>query len=111
MLRNAIVGAVALACAAALPAAAWSGNPLRFRLNNEAGYALAEIYVSPSLEDEWGKDVLGAAPLASGTAVEIAVAARGETCHYDIRFVGDDGSLAEAVAIDLCTIESYTLEP
>ena len=111
MFRSFIVGAVALARIAAPPATAWSASLLMFQLANEAGYALTEIYVSPSLEDGWGGDLLGPAPLPSGAAREIAVSGRAGTCHYDIRFVGDDGSLIEDVAVDLCAIERYTLEP
>jgi hypothetical protein len=111
MFRSLILGAVALAVIAVPPATAWSASLLRFQLANEAGYALTEIHVSPSLEDGWGGDLLGPAPLPSGGAREIAVNGRAGTCHYDIRFVGDDGSLIEAVAVDLCTTERYTLEP
>jgi hypothetical protein len=108
---NSIISAAALAGIAVLPVAASAGSLLTFRLDNESGYALTDVYVSPSLEDKWGKDALGGKPLANGDTADIAVAGRDNICHYDIRFVGDDGSLLEDVAIDLCSIERYTLEP
>lgn len=105
------LSAAALACAAILPAAAAAGNMLTFKLRNASDYELTELYVSPSLEDKWGDDALGANGLAAGAAADVSVTGQGKTCLYDIRFIAADGSMLEEVGVDLCTLDSYTLDP
>lgn len=101
----------ALACVAVLPAAASAGNPLVFKINNASSYTLTEVHLSPSLEDNWSHDVLGKGGLAAGAAADVSIAGRDKTCLYDMRFVAADGSLLEEIGVDLCTLDSYTLNP
>jgi hypothetical protein len=108
---SATLSAAALACVAVLPGVAFAGSMLTFKLQNASDYELTGLYVSPSLEDNWGEDVLGANALAAGAAADVSVVGRGKTCLYDIRFVAADGSLMEEVGVDLCTLDSYTLDP
>ena len=108
---SATLSAAALACVAVLPGVAMAGNMLTFKLQNASTYELTGLYVSPSLEDNWGDDVLGDAGLAAGAAADVSVTGHEKTCLYDIRFVASDGSLLEEVGVDLCTLDSYTLDP
>ena len=105
------LSAAALACVAVLPSVAAAGTALTFKLRNASDYDLTALYVSPSLEDSWGDDLLDADRVAAGAAAEISVAGSDRTCLYDIRFVVADGSLMEEVGVDLCSLENYTLEP
>lgn len=108
---SATLSAAALACLAVLPDAAMAGNMLTFKLRNASDYELTGLYVSPSLEDKWGDNVLRGADLAAGAAADVSVNGHEKTCLYDIRFVASDGSLLEEVGVDLCTLDSYTLDP
>lgn len=104
--------AVALALAMVLTArVTHAGNPLVFQLSNGSGYALTELYVSPSHRDNWGDDILGLDVLLDGEAAAVTIADGRATCVYDVRFVADDGSMLEEVGLDLCTLNSYTLAP
>ena len=104
--------ALALAVALALTSgAAHAGNKLVFQLSNGSGYALTELYVSPSHKDSWGDDILGFDVLLDGEAAAITIADGRATCVYDVRFVADDGSMLEEVGLDLCAAPSYTLAP
>lgn len=108
---SATLSAAALAWFAVLPSAVSAGSMLTFKLQNASDYELTGIYVSPSLEDDWGDDALGDAGLPAGAAADVSVTGQDKTCLYDIRFVAADGSLLEEVGVDLCTLDSYTLEP
>jgi hypothetical protein len=104
--------ALALALAMILTSnVAHAGKALVFQLNNTSGYALTELYVSPSHKDSWGQDILGADVLPHGEVAAVTIANGEPTCVYDVRFVADDGSMLEEVGLDFCAVPSYTLAP
>lgn len=105
------LGVAALMVTVVPPGVANAGNVHTFKLQNASGYDLTELHISPSLKDNWSKDVLGTGRLAAGAAADVSVASQGKTCLYDIRFVAVDGSLLEEVGVDLCSLENYTLDP
>jgi len=75
-----------------------------FTLDNDTGYTVEEVYVSPSKSDDWEEDVLGQKVLPDQSSVEITFPGKDKTCVYDLRVVYDDGEVAEWVNFDLCTI-------
>ncbi len=80
-----------------------------FTLVNRTGYALNEVYISPTKMDSWGKDRLGTNQLAHGQARKFKF---GDTkhCVQDIKVVfADDESEVEWEGFDLCKLDKITL--
>jgi len=80
-----------------------------FTLVNRTGYALNEVYISPTHKDHWGKDRLGSNQLLNGQARTFKF---GDTknCVQDIKVVfTDDGSEIEWEGLNLCELEKITL--
>lgn len=80
-----------------------------FTLVNRTGYALNEVFISPTKKDNWGKDRLGENQLLHGQARKFKF---GDTkhCVQDIKVVfTDDESEVEWEGLDLCELEKITL--
>lgn len=80
-----------------------------FKLVNRTGYALNEVYISPTKMSEWGKDRLGANQLGNGEARTFKF---GDTkhCVQDIKVVfTDDSSEVEWEGFNLCELDTITL--
>jgi hypothetical protein len=80
-----------------------------FTLVNRTGYALNEVFISPTKKDNWGKDRLGENQLLNGQARKFKF---GDTkhCVQDIKVVfADDGSDVEWEGLDLCDLDKITL--
>ena len=80
-----------------------------FTLVNRTGYALNEVYISPTHKDNWGKDRLGSNQLPNGQARKFKF---GDTknCVQDIKVVfTDDGSEVEWEGFNLCELDKITL--
>ena len=100
----------------ALLAGAWllAAGPLAagmqdFRLQNETGYQIDYVYVSPVDSDAWEEDILGQDALASGDWVDIEFDNAEEQCFWDLMAVYGDGEEAIWGGIDLCSLERITL--
>ncbi len=83
------------------PAPAGADDP-SFRLINRGRSELDEVYVSPTGDDDWGRDRLGDDVIAAG-ATRIIRMPRG-SCSYDVRVVFADGKAVERRRLNLCTI-------
>ena len=80
-----------------------------FTLVNRTGYALNEVFISPTKKDNWGKDRLGENQLLNGQARKFKF---GDTkhCVQDIKVVfADDGSDVDWEGLDLCDLDKITL--
>ncbi|WP_249417615.1 hypothetical protein [Pusillimonas minor] len=80
-----------------------------FTLVNKTGYAIEEVYISPSQKDAWGKDRLGEYQFANGEARKFKF---GDTnnCQQDIKVVfSDDESEVQWDDINLCELNKITL--
>jgi hypothetical protein len=97
--------AAALFSAAALPAAAQN---LDFRIVNNSGFVLMELYVSPQSSNQWGNDVLGRNVIESPGAAMVRFPKGGQECVYDIRMVFNDGDVLTDQQ-NLCQIGEYTI--
>jgi len=81
-----------------------------FILVNQTGYAISEVYVSPSKSDDWEEDVLGRDTLPDGEAWKIRFQRSIKTCKWDLKVVyEDDDSEAYWNGIDLCTVGKITI--
>ena len=80
-----------------------------FTLVNRTGYAINEVFISPTQKDNWGKDRLGRNQLLNGQARTFRF---GDTknCVQDIKVVfTDDDSEVEWEGFNLCELHNITL--
>jgi hypothetical protein len=96
-----IAGAALLALGAALPAAAASSDAV-VSIRNDSLWAIQELYLSSTDEDEWGPDQLGDNVLNTGDSFRLT----GVPCDsYDVRVVDEDGDECILEDVGLCAAE------
>jgi len=104
------LGSIALASSLAVSAAAWGQVKQDFTLVNKTGYALSEVYVSPSKADDWQDDILGHDIMDDGAEYDIAFDRSDKSCFWDLKVIyHDDDSSAVWHDIDLCTVSRITI--
>jgi len=82
-----------------------------FVLDNETGYEIKAVYVSPHRSDNWEEDVLGKDTLDDGQTVKIRFSRSNKTCMWDLKVVyAIDNSKATWSKIDLCTVSTITIK-
>ena len=87
---------------------AWAGRQ-DFRIHNETGQAIINLYVSPSSETNWGPDILGVEILAAGEDGTITFDRDEEACLWDVKVNYQDGSVGDWRQINLCETTDITL--
>lgn len=103
------LGSVVLASSLAA-SAAWGQAKQDFILVNKTGYALSEVFVSPSRSDDWEEDILGRDIMLDGVEYEIYFNRADKSCLWDLKVTyHDDNSSAIWHDIDLCTVSRVTL--
>ena len=81
-----------------------------FTLVNRTGYALREVYVSPSHKNAWGKDRMGEYTLEHGKARLFKFSDK-SSCKQDLKVVfEDDESEVIWEEFDLCELSKITLK-
>lgn len=99
--------AAVLLLAGALPAAA---ETVEFTLINNSSQSLHYFYTNPSNMDEWGDDLLGEdGTLEPGEQGTVTIGDGSDQCEYDFRFETGEGAVLEVTNIDICTLNTYTL--
>jgi hypothetical protein len=94
----------------AIPAAQAQDARQDFKLVNQTGFTISELYVSPSKTDNWEEDVLGDDELENGKSTTIRFNKNTRTCAYDLKIVySDDEDDAIWNNIDLCRVSTVTL--
>ena len=104
MVKNVIAAAILAACGLA------SAADADFTLVNRTGYALNEVFISPTKKSSWGKDRLGANQLVNGQSRKFKF---GDTknCVQDIKVIfTDDESEVEWEGFNLCELDKITLK-
>lgn len=99
-----------------LGAISLSAQAFDFTLVNKTGYAIQQVFCSPTGADDWGDDVLGEDILKNKESVEITFDALYEILllafdvdKYDIMVVYEDDSTDEWANIKLEEISELTL--
>ena len=93
--------------ASALPAAAQN---VEFTLINNTTQSLHFFYAAPSNTTDWGDDLLGdTGTLEAGETGTVFIGDGSDQCLYDFSFETGEGGTLEAMGIDICTLDSYTL--
>jgi hypothetical protein len=105
-----IAAVVAAASFAVLAPTMASAAPQDFQLDNETGYTIKNLYISPTTTNDWQEDVLGQDTLDNGAAVNIHFpGGRGETCEWDLKIAYNDDSSHEWTSVNLCSINKVTI--
>ena len=100
----------ALAVLALLSVAPASAQTVEFTLVNNSSQSLHYFYTTPSSEEDWGDDLLGEdGTLESGQEGTVTIGDGSDQCLYDFRFETGEGNMLEVPAVDICTLNSYTL--
>lgn len=107
-MKRAILGMVAAVGFAGVVATAQGKQD--FTLVNKTGLTINELYVSPSNDDEWGEDVLGADILKDAAKVDIEFARKEKACKWDLKIVDEDEDDITWEDIDLCQASEITLK-
>jgi hypothetical protein len=91
------------------PAAA-SAAPQDFVLDNDTGYDLKNLYISPTTTNDWQEDVLGEDVLQNGQSVKIHFpGGRAETCEWDLKVTYQDDTSHEWRDVNLCSVATITI--
>lgn len=104
MSRLATLAAAALATLAALPAAAQSYS---IRFQNNSGAEVYRIYSSPTHNDSWEQDLLGANVLRPGQYLDFTMH-NVANCYYDVLVEFSSGQSFTDV-VDVCTVGRYVI--
>jgi hypothetical protein len=97
-----LLGATLLAS----PRGAAAQDARDFRIQNQSGATIVELYVSPVSDPNWGPNILrGAIPPGQAARVVFPSGDRFFTCNYDVEVVTNDGQTRAATNMDLCSGE------
>ncbi len=91
------------------PASALRAANQDFVLVNKTGYDIAEVYISPANDKDWGEDVMGKDTLDDGDRVTIEFSHKEKECVWDMKIVFDDEEEAVWEDFDLCKVREITL--
>ena len=109
---NTAAPAPAAPAAPGAPAAPAAGQAQQnFTVLNNTGHVVMTLNVSPSNEDSWGPDILGAAVIANGESAQVTFERGQAQCLWDIRVTYDDGDSNDMRGVNLCEVATVTLTP
>lgn len=80
-----------------------------FRLVNDTGHTVREVYVSPTKANDWEEDILDVDTLADDQFVDISFDDGRKTCIYDLKLVYKDGDTEEWDKLNLCEVSKLTV--
>jgi len=93
--------------ASVLPATA---QTVEFTVINNSSYDLHYFFTTPSTEENWGEDLLGdSGILEAGYQATATIGDGSDQCEYDFKFVMDNGAELIEPGIDICQLNSYTI--
>lgn len=82
------------------------GCDTRFRVSNQSGVTVRELYFSPSAVSGWGRDQLGQSMLPPGRFVNYRA---NNAARYDFRVVWVNGRAAELRGVNICAATQITI--
>ncbi|TNC71803.1 hypothetical protein [Rubellimicrobium roseum] len=99
-----LASALALGAFAALPAAAQS---YEIRFQNNSGATVYRIYSSPTHNQNWERDLLGANVLYPGQGLDVMIH-NVSNCYYDVLVEWESG-YQETDTWDICSYSQYNI--
>ena len=100
---------LAVTAVASTVAAPVQRRNLDFTLVNKTGLTIDEVYLSPTSDDDWGKDVMGRDVLKNGEKVDITFSSEETECNWDLKIVDEEEDAVEWDKLNLCTANEITL--
>ena len=100
-MRRLLLAACAAMC---LSSVAEAQGRQDFTMINRSGYQINEIYVGPSSDPNWGRDLLGQNVLANGRTFNVTFSGNSNECRYDIKIVYEDRDQSELRRVNLCLV-------
>ncbi|MDX2101598.1 MAG: hypothetical protein SF002_03555 [Alphaproteobacteria bacterium] len=100
---------IALVIGASLAAPAAQAQNADFRLFNQTGFEINQIYISPSNSRNWGRDRLGDETLPNGRYWTLRFPNAQSQCVQDMKVVFSDGDEIVYERLNLCTFSRLTL--
>ncbi len=107
-LTVALLGAALVGSSASPPPVAAQSNDPSFRVVNRTPEVVQEVYASPSTQQDWGRDRLGAETVQPGASYIVRLPADGN-CVYDLRFVYEGGRSEERRNLNTCNLTDVVL--
>lgn len=75
-----------------------------FTIQNDTGFDIHYIYVSPDYSDGWEEDVLNADEiLSAGDSYDVTFSGYDDYCSFDVRMIDEDGDSYTKWGVDLCS--------
>ncbi len=101
-------GLVALGFVAiATPAMA---ETVQFELINNSSHEVHYFYTSPSDQASWGSDLLGDnGVMVAGATGTVTIGDDSDQCLYDFKFVIESGAETVVAQVNICELNTYTL--
>ncbi len=107
-LTVALLGAALVGSSASPPPVAAQSNDPSFRVVNRTPEVVQEVYASPSTQQDWGRDRLGAETVQPGASYIVRLPADGN-CVYDLRFMYEGGRSEERRNLNTCNLTDVVL--
>ncbi|MHA6299551.1 hypothetical protein [Devosia sp. CAU 1758] len=87
-----------------------AAQTVEFTVINNSSYALHYFYTTPSNENSWGEDLLGETGiLEAGYQATATIGDGSDQCLYDFKFVMENEAELIEPQIDICQLNSYTI--
>ena len=106
---GAAVAGASLSAAAAPEGQSRDGQNRRVRIHNQTGAALLKLQAADVRTGEYGRDLLGGTPLATGASVPVTLDDGAGGCLYDLRAELAGGQVLVRENINACRIADYYL--
>ena len=104
-----LAGATLLLAGALLAPAAIADSDMDFTIENQTGFTIKELYVSPHKKDTWGKQILKS-PMKDGDTRKITFKPTAKIQSYDLKAVYADGGKPVWSDIEPANISKVTLK-
>ncbi len=103
---------IALAMMIGMISSATADSNLDFTLVNKTGYAIKEVYIAPSSQEEWTEEDKNVLPrtLKDGEGLDLTFHPKQTAPKWDLKIVWvDGGDAVEWIGFDLTEISKITL--
>ena len=87
-----------------------NAQALTFKIVNNTGVTLNNLYVTPSETTTWGNDILPQSMFDAGSTVTVTIPADyGTTCKFDIKITDVPGNYVYFKNVDACALKVLTI--
>lgn len=106
---GAVMAGAGLSAAATAEGQSRDGQNRRVRIHNQTGATVQKLQAADVRTGEFGRDLLGGTPLATGASVTVTLDDGAGGCLYDLRAELAGGQVLVRENINACRIADYYL--